>query len=333
MARGWAVAAVTVAVLAATWVLIFGLRRWLVARAILDRPVARSSHRVPVPRGAGLALLPALVAGVLALAAAGWTPAGTVVAMAAAIGLALVSWLDDLHGMPIPARLAAQALAVLAGLAALGSGAVFQGLLPPLTDRALAGVLWLWFVNLYNFMDGIDGIAAGETVALGVGVALTLARAGTSDDGAAWVALLVAAAGLGFLPWNWHPARIFLGDVGSVPLGYILGWLLLGLAGRGLWAPALILPLYYLADASITLGLRLHRRARVWQAHREHFYQRAVGRDGDHAAVVRFILAGNAVLVALAVIAVRAPWAALALAAGAVAALLALLRRRALHGG
>ncbi|HUZ75064.1 MAG TPA: glycosyl transferase [Stellaceae bacterium] len=326
------VAGVTVAVLAGTWLLIFGLRRWLLAHAILDRPVARSSHRVPVPRGAGLALVPALVAGALALAAAGEAPAGTAVAMAAAACLALISWRDDLHGLPVPLRLAAQALAVLVGLAVLPPGPVFQGLLPPPLDRAAAGLLWLWFVNLYNFMDGIDGIAAGETVSLGAGIALVLVRASAAGDGTAAMALLVAAAGLGFLPWNWHPARIFLGDVGSVALGYILGWLLLVLAGKGYWAPAVILPLYYLADASITLARRIRRRERFWQAHREHFYQRAVGQDGDHAAVARTILAGNAVLIALALLAVTEPLAATALAGITVAALLAWLQRRALHG-
>ena len=108
------------------------------------------------------------------------------------------------------------------------------------------------------------------------------------------------AAAVGFLRWNWHPARIFLGDVGSVPLGYLLGALLLALAARGLWAPALILPLYYLADASLTLAGRVLRGERFWQAHRQHFYQRALGGRDDHAAVARLVLAGDAALIACA---------------------------------
>ena len=111
---------------------------------------------------------------------------------------------------------------------------------------------------------------------------------------------MAGAAGLGFLVWNWHPARIFLGDVGSVPLGYLIGWLLLLAAAKGYWAPALILPLYYLADASLTLARRVLRRAAFWEAHREHFYQRALARDGNHAAVARMVFWGDAVLVLLA---------------------------------
>ena len=93
--------------------------------------------------------------------------------------------------------------------------------------------------------------------------------------------------------WNWAPARIFLGDVGSVPLGYLLGFLLLEPAARGAWKVALILPLYFLADATITLLRRLVRGERVWQAHREHFYQRAVQRGLGHAAVVRRVIAAD----------------------------------------
>jgi len=329
MDDGWVVAVVTVAVLAAVWLLTDRVRVWLVAHAILDRPVARSSHDTPVPRGAGLALVPVVVAGALVLAAIGKTPPGTGMILTAVACLALLFWRDDRHGLPIAVRLAAQAAAVLAGLAVLPQVPVFQGALPLLLDRAAAGLLWLWFVNLYNFMDGIDGITGGETASLGIGIALVVARAGDGIDGTAAVALVAAFAAIGFLRWNWHPARIFLGDVGSVPLGYVMGWLLLLLAGEGQWAPALILPLYYLADASLTLARRIRRGERFWQAHREHFYQRAVACDGDHAAVTRLILAGDGALVVLAVAGVKYPLPALALAVGVVAALLAMLQRRA----
>ena len=104
-------------------------------------------------------------------------------------------------------------------------------------------------------------------------------------------------AAIGFLVWNWSPARIFLGDVGSVPLGYVLGFLLLDLAIRGWWKIALILPLYFLADATITLARRLLRGERVWQAHREHFYQQAVRRGLGHAAVVKRVIAADLMLI------------------------------------
>ncbi len=326
---GWA-GFVALAVFAASYALTGALRGWLSAHAILDRPVARSSHQVPLPRGAGLAVVPALAAGWLALAWRG-VPRGVFIVLAAAAVLALLSWRDDRRSLPVWVRLGAHAFAVVVCLAALPDAPIFQGVLPPTLDRAAAAVLWLWFTELYNFMDGIDGITGVETVAIGIGLALVAASTGAGDNAAA-LALAAAAAALGFLRWNWHPAQIFLGDVGSVPLGFLLGWLLLLAAARGLWAPALILPLYYLADATITLARRVIRRAPFWQAHREHFYQRALGADGDHSAVSRAVLCTDAALVAWALLAVAHPFSALILAAATVALLLYRLERRARHG-
>ncbi len=240
--------------------------------------------------------------------------------------LALISLADDLRGLSALLRLAVQAGAVGVGLIGLGeAGPVFQGLLPPLADRLAAAFLWLWFLNLFNFMDGIDGISGVEAASIGLGLALVALLGGLAAE---LVALLAAA--LGFLAWNRPPARLFLGDVGSIPLGYLLGWLLLAAAAQGQWAAALILPLYYLADATATLAKRGLRGAKVWQAHREHFYQRAVQGGLSHGAVVLRVLACNAVLVACALLAaVGRPWPALAGAALAVLVLLASLEHRA----
>lgn len=317
--------AVFLAVLAATGPLL----GWLERRAILDRPVERSAHSVPVPRGGGLVLVPALLAAWLVLALLGAAPPGAAPVAVIAASLALLSWFDDLRGLPAGLRLVCHTAAALAGLAFLPQGAVFQGLLPPLLDGAATALLWVWFVNLYNFMDGIDGITGVETISLGVGMPLAAAAAGLGDSGTAALALSAAAGALAFLRWNWHPAKLFLGDVGSVALGYLLGFLLLALARRGLWAPALILPLYYLADASLTLARRLLRGERIWEAHRSHFYQRAVAADGDHAAVARLVLAGDAALILCALFAAARPLPALLLACLVVAAMLALLQRRA----
>jgi UDP-N-acetylmuramyl pentapeptide phosphotransferase/UDP-N-acetylglucosamine-1-phosphate transferase len=138
----------------------------------------------------------------------------------------------------------------------------------------------------------------------------------------------VTGAAVGFLVWNWSPARIFLGDVGSVPLGYVLGFLLLGCAVRGYWKIALILPLYFLADATITLARRLLRGERVWHAHREHFYQQAVRRGLGHAAVVERVIAADLVLIGCGW-ASENGWGAISLAGSAatVAILLATLAR------
>lgn len=202
----------------------------------------------------------------------------------------------------------------------LPPGPVFQGWLPPGPDAVAAALLWVWFANLFNFMDGIDGIAASEAAAVGLGLLLI---GGAAEAGPA-AAILGAA--LGFLIWNWAPARIFMGDVGSVPLGYALAFLLYELALRGDRAAALILPLYFLADATLTLLWRLARGERVWQAHRQHFYQRAVQRGLGHDAVVLCVIATDLVLIGCAW-AVVSGWsvAGLAVAALTVALLLVAL--------
>ncbi|MDA0652432.1 MAG: glycosyltransferase family 4 protein [Proteobacteria bacterium] len=306
------------------------LVRLLGARAILDHPNERSSHDRAVPRGGGIAVMAVIVAAWCLLA---WPGAmaiadssNLIVIALLAIALAGYSFLDDLRGLPALQRLLLQSVAVALGCLALPDSPVFQGLLPPVADRLAAGFVWLWFINLFNFMDGIDGIAGVEAFAIGVGIyaigALFMPIAASHGQG-----LAIAAAMAGFLIWNWHPARIFLGDVGSIPLGFLLGWLLLDLAVHGLWHAALILPLYYLADASLTLTRRLLRGAAIWQAHREHCYQVAVQRGRSHSAVVRAIALTNLLLVGLAFGAAATsvspvlPWLILAIAPVVVMAL------------
>src|SRR5690242_6624277 len=270
----WAALSLPLLVLVGTLWLMLPVLAWLKRRAILDRPVERSAHRVPVPRGGGLVVAPCVLAAWFALALLGEAPRGTMLIALVAAALAALSWRDDVAGLPIALRLAAHAVAVAVGLVALPP-AVFQGLLPPLADRAAAALLWLWFLNAYNFMDGIDGITGVETAAIGLGVVLVAAARPAGSD-VSVAALALAAGGLGFLRWNWHPAQIFMGDVGSIALGYLAGFLLLAMAAHGIWAPAIILPLYYLADAGITMARRALAGERFWEAHRRHFYQRAL---------------------------------------------------------
>jgi UDP-N-acetylmuramyl pentapeptide phosphotransferase/UDP-N-acetylglucosamine-1-phosphate transferase len=279
---------------AVTGALIPTLRRW----KLLDHPNERSSHSVPTPRGGGLALVGSVLLAWLGLAQGGWVgPAVGGISLGAGL-LAAVSWVDDLRGVSPLLRLLAQGAAVALGMCVL---AATQNGLEEWTEPAAVlsglGLLWVWWINLFNFMDGIDGLASSEAAAVGGGL-LLFATIGVGEDPAAavYAACLVGAA-IGFLWWNWSPARIFLGDVGSVPLGYLSGFLLLGVAVRGHWKIALILPLYFLADATITLLRRLLRGERVWQAHRQHFYQQAV-RDGlGHGAVVKRVIVADLLLI------------------------------------
>ncbi len=303
---------------------------WLRRRQILDLPNERSSHTLPTPRGGGLAVTPVLLLAWVAIAVAqpGLTAAWAWVAVAGALLLLVTSWTDDRHALPVGPRLLTH-FGVVAGMSlALPLHAlVFQGWLPLWADRAVTVLAWLWFLNLYNFMDGIDGITGIETAALGIGIAV-VAVAGDAAGGLVPYGLAAAGAALGFLVWNWHPARIFLGDSGSVPLGFLMGGLLIELAVHGQLAAALILPAYYLADATITILWRLKDGEKVWQAHRRHFYQRAVRGGHGHAAVSLAILVANLLLIGCACLAAVGQVTAGALAATAVVAgLLGLLSR------
>ena len=304
----------------ASWAGTLGLIRVLTLRGILDQPNARSSHSQPMPRGGGLAVMGAVLLAWTLLPIAGPSLPGLAYIVPLAVALALVSWVDDLRGLPILLRLVLQIAAVAIGVTTLPETPIFQGLFPPWLDHALAGLAWLWFLNLYNFMDGIDGITACETVCLGTGM-VVLAALGAAGTSAPFAAALIGAA-FGFWWWNAQPARIFLGDVGSVPLGFVVGWMLLLLAGQGAWLPALILPAYYLADATCTVVKRLLRGDPIWQAHRDHFYQQGIKGGMSHSGVVRAVGIVNVSLIVLAAIAYVTETLPAAIGAGAAVVML-----------
>ncbi len=294
-----------------TALLLLPLIVWLKTRAVLDMPNARSSHTQPTPRGGGIAV----VATILALGlpwvtlSEQWLGGFLLTGM---LALALLFWFDDrLGGLPISLRFGAQAVAVILVLGLLPPEArIVSGdlvtLLPLWLERLLCFLAWMWFINLFNFMDGINGITGMQMAASGLGLALCAALAGFGPAPAG-LALILAGAGLGFLRYNWGKAEVFMGDVGSVPVGYLLGGLLLQAALAGLWLAALVLPLYYWCDATFTLLKRLLRGEKFWHAHRQHFYQQGARKLGAHAAVAGRIALLNAALIILALLAQIGP--------------------------
>jgi len=274
----------------------------LLRRYALARPNARSSHRIPTPQGGGIAVLIAVMA---AIAAAALllpqliaNPVQLAIVIATAAALAVVGAVDDIRPIePLP-RLLLQAIAVAVVIAALPSSLRVIPMLPWWVERALMAFGVLWLVNLANFMDGIDLITVAEVVPVTVALAI-FGLTGALPADATLAATALAGAMLGFAPFNRPVARLFLGDVGSLPIGLLLGWLLIALAEHHL-AAALLLPLYYLTDATITLLRRLIRGERVTQAHRSHFYQQAVDGALTVPQVVGRILVVNAVLAGLA---------------------------------
>jgi UDP-N-acetylmuramyl pentapeptide phosphotransferase/UDP-N-acetylglucosamine-1-phosphate transferase len=302
----------------------------LLRRHVLAHPNARSSHRVSTPQGGGIAVITATIGASLAFGTAiNLSPLGLV--FAAAIGIAIVGAVDDLWAIAVVPRLLLHAIAVGFVVAALPAELRVLPVLPWWFERVLLLLAGLWFVNLTNFMDGIDLMTVAEFVPMTAALAL-FGMLGALPADAVIVAVALCGGLIGFAPFNWPVARIFLGDVGSLPIGLLAGWLLMLLACNGHLVAALILPLYYLADATITLVRRIARGERFWQAHRTHFYQRATDCGLTVSAIVARVFAGNLALAAIAATTIAWPGrqvgaAALACAAALVTWLLYSLTR------
>ncbi len=307
--------------------------RPLLLRYALARPNARSSHRIPTPQGGGIAVLGGAF---LALGAALWlVPVegeairSVLMLAVAATGLGIVGAWDDIRPLPASVRLVLQAACVgFVLLRAAPELRLFPELLPLPVERALALLAGVWFVNLVNFMDGLDWITVAGIVPLAATLALA-GMTGTIDPVTGWLAAGLCGGLLGFAPFNRPVARLFLGDVGSLPIGLVTAYLLYRLAGTGAFAAALILPLYHITDATITLLRRLARGERVWEAHRTHFYQQATTNGFSVPGVVGRVALLNLALAAIAGVSLIRPALPVQFACLAVAALLTglLLRR------
>lgn len=282
----------------------------LLRRYALAHPNARSSHRQSTPQGGGIAVVAATVAvTVWTIVMDGGPGTSLSFILGATIFIALVGVWDDLYTIEVAPRLLLQAVAVALMLASLPAEFRIAPVLPWWLERSLLLLACLWFVNLTNFMDGIDWMTVAEFVPIAIGLVLIGLLDGLPILGMI-VALALCGGLIGFAPFNRPVARIFLGDVGSLPIGLLFAWLLVIVAGNGYLAAALVLPLYYLADATITLFRRIKSGERIWQAHRTHFYQRATDRGWRVRAIVARVFAVNMALVVLAVSSVAWPGAA-----------------------
>ena len=280
----------------------------LLKRYALARPNARSSHIAPTPQGGGIAVVASLIVtvtvAILIRPMAETSPAWLPFLIGATLLIALVGAIDDLKPLGITPRIALQGCAVVMMLAALPAELRVVPALPWWLERTLMLLAGLWFVNLTNFMDGIDWMTVAEVVPIAAAIGL-LGWLGVMPIHGVVVALALGGAILGFAPFNRPVARLFLGDVGSLPIGLVLAWLMVLLAGHGQLAAALLLPFYYGADATLTLARRLRHRARIWEAHRSHFYQRATAGGFTVSEVVARVLAVNLALAVLALATVK----------------------------
>jgi len=277
----------------------YALNAWMLGphglKLPLDKPNERSLHETPVPRTGGLVIMVAVLAAAVALGAP-W------ITLVCVLGLAVVSFVDDRSGLPARVRFLAQVVA-----AALWLGFALPD--APLWLQAVLLLAVVWVTNLYNFMDGMDGLAGGMAVFGFGGYALAYWAGGLTQP--ALFSASIALAALAFLRFNFHPARMFMGDVGSIPLGFLAA--VIGVEGWRadawpVWFPVAVFS-PFIFDATVTLLRRAIRGERVWQAHRSHYYQRLVQLGWGHrnTALAEYGLMAACVAVALA--AQRAPLA------------------------
>jgi Fuc2NAc and GlcNAc transferase len=276
------------------------IRRYAGPLGLVAAPNARSSHSVPTPSGGGVGIVAGgAVGGAFVLAAEPWPAA---VLLAAALLVAAIGFVDDRRPLPAAVRLAAQVLlvAVVAafGLPAGGIAAAIGLPLPPFLVTGVVVLAAVYWVNLFNFMDGIDGLAASQAIFMLLAAALLAVvrtEGGAVEQPAFWWLPTIAAASAGFLLLNWPPARIFMGDAGSTFLGFLIAVLALTTTGLGwlsLWQ-WLILAAVFGTDATLTLCRRLLQGERIFEAHRRHAYQRLARRWQSHRSVTMAVTAVN----------------------------------------
>ncbi|XSG80941.1 MAG: glycosyl transferase [Methyloligella sp. ZOD6] len=273
------------------------------SRHFLAIPNERSSHGKPVPQGAGLAMIGAMLAVYVALWVADHLqadPPWPLPVLGAAVWLTVLGALDDATDLPISWRLAGQAAAALLIVFNLPEGFhILPGILPLTVERVLLVIGTMAFINAVNFLDGIDWITVAQTVPMATAV-IVMAWLDAVPDNVGLMALVLLGATIGFAIFNKHPARIFLGDAGSLPIGLILAWMLIFVARADVEA-ALLLPLYTLSDTGATLVRRARRGEPLWVAHRSHFYQRAVALGFKAPDVTLRVFLLGCLLAALAV--------------------------------
>jgi UDP-N-acetylmuramyl pentapeptide phosphotransferase/UDP-N-acetylglucosamine-1-phosphate transferase len=276
--------------------------RPLLLQVALAKPDARSSHCIPTPQGAGIAVIAAtLITAAAVIAFAGAAEINIPVAVfGATLFIAIVGFADDVNSIPVLPRLLLQGASVAAVIFTAPDNLRIVAACPLWLERGLLLLAGLWFVNLVNFMDGLDLMTAAEIVPI-TGAIVLLGWLGEVPAATILAAAALFGAMLGFTPFNRPVAKIFLGDVGSLPIGLLTGWCLLQLAWHQQFTAALLLPLYYLADATITLVRRMARREPFWAAHRTHFYQRATDNGFSVWRVVGEVFALNVLLAALAI--------------------------------
>jgi len=271
---------------------------FLISKKIIDMPNERSSHIIPTPKGAGIIIVLSFI-----LMYHLFLDLNDYFFSISIIFLAIISLINDLKQLAPIIRFLSHILATSILLFLwphIKEVYILSSLIPPWVENTLIFILILWFINLFNFMDGIDGISGTQCIILGVGSTLSVFLLEKESSLILFMAGFLTGSGLAFLFWNWNPAKVFLGDVGSIPMGLISAVLMILLCKNNLWFSAIILCNYYIIDTTATLFKRMLKKKILWKAHNEHFYQIAIKNGKSHSTVCKAIGFHGAIMIFLA---------------------------------
>lgn len=271
----------------------------------IDTPNKRSNHNAPTPKGAGIGIILSFLIIYFI-----FIPLNDIVFACSITLLCLISFINDNKHISIIYRLLIHiilTLFVLVFWEPLINLPLIDDIFPKWLSLTILILFIIWMTNLYNFMDGIDGISSIQCIIIGIGVGCCLFLSEDINKIENIIAGFFVGSGSAFLIWNWHPAKVFLGDAGSIPIGFINAILALLLFKNGLWYVPLILNSYYLTDTAITLIIRIIKKEKPWQAHKSHFYQKAIINGNSHSNVCIFIAIHGFFLIILSLFATIVP--------------------------
>jgi len=271
----------------------------------IDTPNVRSSHSIPTPKGAGIAIIISLL-----LLFYFFFPKENNIFLISMIIITLMSFYNDYKQLSVLLRLSFQSLILIFILTLwtpIKDITFLNAFIPMWLEKTVIFFAFLWFINLFNFMDGIDGISSIQCIIIGLGATLSLYLSQKTFDLELFLSAFITGAGIAFLFFNWYPAKVFLGDAGSIPIGLLNALLLFLLCKNNLWFVALILNSYYLTDSTFTLLKRIKNNKKPWKAHKEHFYQIAVQNGTKHSSVCKIILLHGMLLILISIVATIKP--------------------------
>ncbi|MFP6779102.1 MAG: glycosyltransferase family 4 protein [Alphaproteobacteria bacterium] len=271
----------------------------------IDIPNKRSNHNIPTPKGAGIGVIASLLIMYYI-----FFPITDFIFTICVFLLCVMSFINDNKQILIAFRLFIQtilAFIVISYWSPLVNLPLLEMFIPGWLEAMIILLFVLWMTNLFNFMDGIDGISSVQCIIIGLGVGSCLFLSEDINKFENIIAGFFVGSGIAFLIWNWQPAKVFLGDAGSIPIGFINAILFLLLFKNGFWYVAIILNSYYIADSTITLIKRLIKKEKPWQAHKSHFYQKAIMNGYSHSEVCIIIAKHGLLLIIISFLASMMP--------------------------